>query len=87
MLSIFNQDTQQDELVNVTVFMVPHEIFAEFNPKHDCLDHVYYGPDEAILDQKVIKIGKQIVVLLKSEVVSVVKYKNNYFSLTFKICD
>ena len=46
--------------VNITVFVVPHDVFAAILPKHHCLNHVYSGEDAAMLHRDVIKIGKQI---------------------------
>ena len=44
--------------VNATVFMVPHDTFpASFLNNHS-FQHVYSGPDEAMLNRNVIKIGK-----------------------------
>ena len=44
--------------VSVTVFMVPHDAFAANFPRKHCFHHVYSGPDAAMLNRKVIKIGK-----------------------------
>ena len=56
--------------VNITVFVVPHDIFAAILPKHHCLNHVYSGPDAAMLYHNVIKIGKYIHALFKSKVMA-----------------
>ena len=51
--------------VNVTVFMVPHDVLSAILPKYYCLDYVYCGPDAVMLHRQVIKIGKnQFGVLL-----------------------
>ena len=44
--------------VNATAFMVPHEAFSAIFPKAYLLNHVYWGPDAAMLNRSVTKIGK-----------------------------
>ena len=44
--------------VNVTVFMVPHDVLSTILPKYRCLDYVYCGPDAVMLHRNVVKIGK-----------------------------
>ena len=44
--------------VNVTVFMVPHDVLGAILPKYHCLDYIYCGPDAIMLHRTVIKIGK-----------------------------
>ena len=44
--------------VNVTVLMVPHDVFTAIFPKSHCLAHVYSGPDAAMMHRNVISIGK-----------------------------
>ena len=44
--------------VNVTVFIVPHEVLIAIVPKKYCLDYVFFGPDAAMMHRDVFKIGK-----------------------------
>ena len=48
--------------VNVTVFMVPHDVLGTILPKYHGLDYVYCGPDAVMLHRSVIIIGKNVFV-------------------------
>ena len=44
--------------VSVTVLMGPHDVFAGIFSSSHCFNHVYSGPDDAMLNRSVIQIGK-----------------------------
>ena len=49
--------------VNVTVFVVPHDVLGAIWPKYHSLNYVYCGPDAVMLHRSVNIIGKSAFVI------------------------
>ena len=52
--------------VNIAVFMGQHDVFDGVFPWSHCFNHVYSGPDDAMLNRSVIQIGKHKFCIIKN---------------------